>query len=179
MEESMNRKGRPRNSNGAVFRRDGSSNWWIRYRDDEGRIRRESTRFKDQEEAEKLLRERLQARDHGALRALLQGNALTLNEWADWFLENRSRPPFRAMKPHLENLNALKFLRPAFGCMRLTEISSDAIEEYILRRLGSGRRIHTKKGLRSRGKLKPATVHKEYRILRRMLNVAVKRNVFW
>jgi integrase len=35
--------------------------------------------------------------------------------------------------------------------------------------------VHTKFGIQYRGKLKPATVHKEYRILRRILNVAVKQ----
>jgi hypothetical protein len=74
----------------------------------------------------------------------------------------------------LENLNALKFLRPVFGPTRLSEIMPEAIEDYIERRLSSGRRIHTKLGVEHRGTLKPATVHQEFRILWRILNVAVK-----
>ena len=42
-------------------------------------------------------------------------------------------------------------------------------------RLNTGKRVHTKSGLQLRGKLKPATVHQEFRILRRILNVAVKK----
>lgn len=100
---------------------------------------------------------------------------LSFGEWADWFLEKRSKPPFRADKTHLENLNALKFLRPAFGEVRLSEITPELIEEYLERRLSSGRRVHTKFGVQHRGKLKPATVHKEFRVLRRILSVAVKK----
>lgn len=71
--------------------------------------------------------------------------------------------------------HALKFLRPAFGSLRLSEITVELIEEYVEERLRSGRRVHTKFGVQYRGKLKPATVHKEFRVLKRMLNVAVKR----
>jgi SpoVK/Ycf46/Vps4 family AAA+-type ATPase len=42
---------------------------------------------------------------------------------------------------------------------RLSEITPEAIEDYIERRLSSGRRIHTKFALQHRGKLKPATAH--------------------
>ena len=49
------------------------------------------------------------------------------------------------------------------------------IEQYIEQRLGSERRIHTKLGIVHRGKLKPATVHQEFRVLTRILNVAIKQ----
>jgi integrase len=42
-------------------------------------------------------------------------------------------------------------------------------------RLGSKRRIHTKFGVVHRDVLKPATVHQEFRVLGRILNVAVKK----
>ena len=42
-------------------------------------------------------------------------------------------------------------------------------------RLNSGKRVYTKSGLQLRGRLKPATVHQEFRILSRILNVAVKK----
>jgi hypothetical protein len=44
-----------------------------------------------------------------------------------------------------------------------------------MKRLNTGKRVRTKLGLQLRGKLKPATVHQEFRILRRILNVAVKK----
>ena len=42
-------------------------------------------------------------------------------------------------------------------------------------RLNTGKRVRTKSGLQLRGRLKPATVHQEFHILRRILNVAVKK----
>ena len=45
------------------------------------------------------------------------------------------------------------------------------IEAYLMKRLNTGKRVHTKLGLQLRGRLKPVTVHQEFRIL----NVAVKK----
>ena len=171
----MSKTGRPRNSGGRVYQRPGTAFWWIRYRDREGRINKESTGLKDREDAERFLRSRLEARDQGNLPAILAGKNLTFSEWADWFLAWRSKPPFRQEKTHTTNLNALKFLRPTFGPQRLSDITAEAIENYVRERLHSGRRIHTKFGTVHRGKLKPATVHQEFRVLRRILNVAVKQ----
>lgn len=167
--------GRPKGGEDRIFQRNGSAFWWMRYRDREGKLRRESTGTVDEQEANRILRDRLDARDEGRLPAILAGKNLTFDQWTDWFLENRSKPPFRKEKTHLENINALKFLRPSFGKIRLTEISAEAIEHHIEQRLRSGRRVHTKFGIQYRGKLKPATVHQEFRILRRILNVAVKK----
>src|SRR5690606_9904146 len=90
-------------------------------------------------------------------------------------IENRSKPPFRSEKTHQQNLGALKFLRPRFGKTRLQDITSEDIEAYLMQRLNTGKRVRTKFGLKLCGKLKPATVHQEFRILRRILNVAVKK----
>ena len=171
----MSRSGRPRNTNGAVYQRAGSACWWVRYRDSEGRIRKESTGMTDRQQAERFLRDRLDARDDGKLSVYLANKNLTFNEWADWFIEKRSQPPFRAEKTHIANLHAVKFLRPVFGSCRLAEITPEAIENYIEQRLSCGRRIHTKFGLVHRGKLKPATVHQAFRVLNRMFNVALKQ----
>lgn len=70
---------------------------------------------------------------------------------------------------------AMKFLKPVFGDVALSEITAEAIEDYLAVRLRSGRRVRTKKGLEFRGRIKPATVHQEFRILSHMLNVAVKQ----
>jgi len=147
----------------------------MRYRNEEGRIKFESTGKRNHEDAEKVLRQRLVARDEGTLPNLVAGTNLSFSEWADWFLENRSKPPFRSEKTHLENLSAMKFLRPRFGDIRMEDITSELIESYLTKRLNTGRRVYTKFGLQHRGRLKPATVHKEFRILRRVLNVAVKK----
>jgi integrase len=175
MEESMARKGRPRKLSGAVYPRKDSQFLWVHYHDEQGKRVTESTGTADPEEAERFLRERLYARDEGTLPMLLSGRNLTFGEWADWFLEKRSKPPMRSEKTHHQNTNAVKLLRPVFGSFFLSEITPEAIENYIKRRLNEGRRIHTKLKLVFRGKLKPATVHQEYRVLRNMLNIAVRQ----
>ena len=106
----------------------------------------------------------------GRLPAALGSKRLTFNEWADWFLERRSKPPFRSEGTHQQNTNALKFLRPAFGRLPLADITSEAVEDYLAARLQEGRRIHTKRGIEYRGRLKPATVHQEFRVLSLMDN---------
>ena len=168
-------KGRPRKTNGVVYPHPRSKFWWVRYRNRDGKIMRESTGTIDRMEAERFLRDRLDARDDGELPAILAGKHLSFDEWADWFLERRSKPPYRAEKTHRDNLEVLKLLRPAFGARQLSEITPESIEDYIERRLRSERRIRTKFGVRYDGRLKPATVHKEYRVLRRILSVAVKK----
>jgi integrase len=172
----MCRTGRPRNTAGVVFSRSDSAFLWVRYRDRDGKIIKESAGTADRQEAEGFLRARCEDRDRGRLPAILAAKHLTFNEWADWFLEKRSKPPYRAQKTHEQNMNAVKFLRPVFGETPLSDMTPESIESYIDRRLREGRRIHTKLfGLVYRGQLKPATVHQEFRVLRRILNLAVKQ----
>jgi len=171
----MSRKGRPRKLSGTIYTRKDSQFLWVHYRNRQGEIVTESAGTADPEDAERFLRERLGARDDGSLPMLLSGRNLTFGEWADWFLEKRSKPPIRSEKTHQQNTNAVKFLRPVFGSLFLSEITPEAIENYIERRLNEGRRIHTKFKLILRGKLKPATVHQEFRVLRNMLNTAVRQ----
>ncbi len=171
----MSRRGRPRKSNGAVYRREDSNVWQVWYRDRKGEIVRESTGATDRQQAERFLRDRLDARDDGRLSVVLSSKHLTFGEWAEWFLERRSKPPFRSEGNHSQNLNAMKFLAPVFGKIALSDITAEAIEDYLAERLRSGRRIHTKFGVQLRGRIKPATVHQEFRILSHMLNVAVKQ----
>jgi len=170
----MSKTGRPRKLAGAVFSREESVFWWVRYPDREGQVVRESAGTIDREEAERFLRARLDARDEGRLPIVLSGKNLTFNELADWFLERRSRPPFRSENTHAQNVNALKHLRPTFGELLLSDITPEALEDYLRARLSSNRKIRTKLGVRS-GPLKPSTVHQEFRILTRMLNVAIKQ----
>ena len=170
-----NKTGRPRNTAGSLFLRRDSRVWWMSYRDHNGRFRQESTGRRAKGEAEKVLRKRLVARDEGLPPSTAPDGGISFNEWADWFLANRSQPPFRSEKTHRQNLSALKFLRPRFGKHRLADITVEEIEAYLITRLSTGKRVHTKSGLQLRGRLKPATVHQELRILRRILNVAVKK----
>ena len=75
---------RPNKHDGVLFKRDDSKLWWMRYRDNDGVRQRESTFTEDWEEAQRLLRERLQARDVNALPALRRGKNITFGEWADF-----------------------------------------------------------------------------------------------
>ena len=174
------RRGRPRERGGKVYERTGTNVLWVRYRDAAGKVVRESSGTSDPDVAERFLRDRLNARDDGSLGLLLEGKKLTFSEWADWFLEHRSKPPFRSEATHRHNVRVLKTrLLPAFGSMLLSEVTTEAIEAYIEERLQAKRSVRYRMGggwaRRSLGVVKPATVHQEFRILRRILNVAVKK----
>jgi hypothetical protein len=101
----------------------------MRYRDKDGTRRRESTLTEDWAEAQKVLRERLQARDNNTLPALRRGQDLAFGEWADFYLENFSRPPFRAQKTHEVNQRGLKHLRRMFENTTLANLTADEYRE--------------------------------------------------
>jgi integrase len=147
----------------------------MRYRDKDGARRRESTLTEDWAEAQKCLRERLQARDNNSLPALRRGQDLTLGEWADFYLENFTEPPFRAPKTHEINQRALKHLRKMFERTKLAGLTADDIEHYLRQRLKQRVMVKAKVGFVQKGVLKATTVHQELRVLRRMLNVAVRK----
>jgi integrase len=166
---------RPVKHDGGLYKRDESKVWWMRYRDKEGIRRRESTFSEDWGDAQKCLRERLRARDNNTLPALRRGQDLTFGEWADFYLENFSKPPFRAPKTHEVNERALKHLRKMFENTKLAELTADEIEIYLRHRLKQHVMVKAKDGFVKKGVLKATTVHQEMRVLRRMLNVAVRK----
>jgi hypothetical protein len=144
-----------------LFKREGSKIWWMRYRDNDCVRRRESTLTEDWDEAQKRLRERLQARDNNTLPALRRGQDLTFGEWSDFYLENFSKPPFRAPKTHEINERALKHLRVAFEKTKLAGLTADDIEAYLRRRLKQRVQVKAKDGFVPKGLLKATTVHQE------------------
>lgn len=170
---------RPRKHDGVVFRRKYSKLWWIRYRDRNGVRRMESTFTQDWDEAHRKLRERLQARDNNTLDVVRRGESLTFGQWVDFFLDNYSKPPMRAEKTHQVNLRVSKHLKAAFSSHRLVDVTADDVELYLRERLRQ--RVRIKFGnppkYRDMGPLQPATVHQEFRVLRRMLNVAVRKRL--
>src|ERR1035438_10180259 len=87
---------RPSKHDGVVYQRNDSNIWWMRYRDKTGRRHLESTGTTDWDEAQKQMRERLSQRDDNTLDVIRKGKQTTLNEWADFFLENYSKPPIRS-----------------------------------------------------------------------------------
>jgi integrase len=166
---------RPVKHDGGLYKRTGSKAWWMRYRDKDGNLQRESTLTEDWGEAQKCLRERLQARDNNTLPALRRGQNLTFGEWSAFYLENFSSPPFRAQKTHEVNERALKHLRTMFETTKLAELTADEIEEYLRTRLKARALVKAKNGFVKKGLLKATTVHQEFRVIRRMLNVAVRK----
>jgi len=169
--------GRPIKHDGTVFRREGTRFYWISYREKDGTLHKESTFTEDWHEAQKKLRERLLARDGNALQIVRKGENLTFGEWVHLFLENYSKPPIREPKTHAANIRAASHLKKAFATRRLVEVTADEIEHYLRGRLRQRVRFKTKSGYLERGLLKPATVHQELRVLRRMLNVAVRKKL--
>jgi hypothetical protein len=84
----------------------------------------------------------------------------------------------RAEKAHEANMRATKHLKQAFGSPKVGDVSADDIEHYLRRRLQDRVRSKTALGVVQHGRLKPATVHQELRVLRRILNVAVGRSCY-
>ena len=137
--------------------------------------RLESTNTDDWDETQRRLHERLHARDNRTLEVVRKGEQLTSQDWSDSFMENYSTPPIRAPKTHEANERAMKHLRATFGSWRLVDVTADDIEQYLRSRLKKHARVKTKDGFRELGILKATTVHQEFRVLRRVLNVAVRK----
>jgi integrase len=166
-----------RKQDGVVYSRKDGKVLWIRYRDRSGKYCRESTQTEDWKEANRKLRERLQARDGNLLEVIRKGEALGFGEWVDSFLENYSKPPLRAQKTHEANMRCATHLKAAFPGRKLVDITADAIEDYLRRRLRQRVRVKLARGYREKGVLKSTTVHQEFRVLRRILNVAVRKKL--
>jgi len=168
---------RPSKHDGVLYKRTGSKIWWMRYRDRDGKRYLESTNTEEWQAAQQKLRERLQARDQNTLQTIRRGEQLLFNQWVDFFLENYSQPPIRAAMTHHANIMALKHLKPEFGEQKLAEINADDIERYLRWRLRQRNRVHTSSGYRELGIVKATTVHQEFRVLRRIFSVAVKKKL--
>ena len=168
---------RPSKHDGSIYPRKDGKVLWMVYRDRSGKRIRESTNTDDWQEAQRKLRERLQARDDKVLDIVRKGEQLQFADWVDFFLENYSKPPMRAEKTHEANERVGRHLKEAFGDRSIREISADDIELYLRRRLQARVQIKTSAGVVQKDRLKPATVHQELRVLRRMLNVAVRKKL--
>jgi integrase len=168
---------RPSKHDGSIYPRKDGKVLWMVYRDRSGKRIRESTFTEDWQEAQRKLRERLQARDDKILDIVRKGEQLQFSDWADFFLENYSKPPIRAEKTHEANERAALHLKEVFGQRSVGDITADDIEQYLRRRLQTRVRVKTAAGVIEKDRLKPATVHQELRVLRRMMNVAVRKKL--
>jgi len=168
---------KPRKHDGVVYARKDGKIWWIRYWDRNGRPCRESSHTADWNEANRKLRERLQARDSNLLEVIRKGEALSFGEWTETFLKNYSRPPIRAAKTHEANMRCVAHLKAAFANKKLVGLTADEIELYLRDRLEQRVRVRFHGGYREKEPLKSTTVHQEFRVLRRMLNIAVRKKL--
>jgi integrase len=75
------------------------------------------------------------------------------------------------------NVRVAKVLNVTLGPRKLGEITADEIELFLRIRLRQRTRFKTSKGYREKGVVKPSTVHQEFRVLRRVLNVAVRKRL--
>ena len=155
---------RPRKHDGVVYKRPNTKVLWMSYLDRAGKRIRESTFTEDWQEANKKLRERLDARDNRVLEIVRKGEQMGFEPWVDFFLENYSKPPLRADKTHDANMRASKHLKAAFQGYKLADLTADGIELYLRKRLRGRVRVKTTAGFIERGELKPATVHQELRV---------------
>ena len=168
---------RPSKHDGVVYKRGDSKIWWMRYRDKTGCRRLETTNTEDWCEAQHRLRDCLEARDNNSLDAVRRGKQTTFSEWVEFFLENYSKPPIRAKATHVANIAALRTLRPRLGTMKLMDIDASLIEAHLRDRLKQRRLVHRKAGVAELGVIKASTVHQEFRVLRRIFNVAVRKGL--
>jgi hypothetical protein len=147
---------KPQKYDGVVYSRNDGKILWICYRDRNGKRCREATGTEDWQEVNRKLRERLQAGDGNLLEVIRKGESLGCEEWVDSFLENYSKPPIRAQKTHDANQRCATRLKAAFSGRKLVELTADAIEDYLRRRLRQRVRRKLAEGYREHGILKSA-----------------------
>lgn len=94
-----------------------------------------------------------------------------------FFSRELLQAPIRAEKTHEVNQRCIKDLKAASGQRRLVEITADSIEQYLRERLRQHVRVQAKLGYKQLGAIKATTVHQEFRVLRRMLNLAVPKKL--
>jgi integrase len=168
---------RPSKHDGSIYPRKDGKVLWMVYRDRSGKRIRESTNTDDWQEAQRKLRERLQARDNKVLDIVRKGEQLQFADWVDFFLENYSKPPCaqkRHMKPTSASVGISRRHSATDRFVRFLRTISSFTFEGGCRR---GFRSRPKPGWFKKDRLKPATVHQELRVLRRMLNVAVRKKL--
>jgi integrase len=165
---------RPVKHDGGLFKRTGTKVWWMQYRNKAGERQRESTGTEDWDEAQ---RPQATFASQGQQQPVVFAERTGTFIWGMvGFLSGELfQTPFRALKTHQVNQSALKHLRTMFENTSLAELTADDIEMYLRLRLKQRVQVKTGSGFISKGPLKATTVHQELRVLRRMLNVAVRK----
>ena len=122
--------GKTSKHDGGLYKREGSKIWWMWYRDKGGVRRRESTLTEDWDEAQKCLRERLQARDNNTLPALRRGRNLLLGSGRIFIGELLQAAIPRAENPRGQSARA-EAAESRSRESHWLSITADEIEQYL------------------------------------------------
>ena len=79
-------------------------------------------------EGKKIPRERQGDLDKSTLLCQRNGQAITLRERAEFYLENSSKSPFRAQKTHDVKQRPMRQLKAAFGETKFVELTAGEME---------------------------------------------------
>ena len=133
-----------------------SGRYRARYRDPLGRQR--SQTFTRKADAERFIREQQVEVDRGRW-IDPRGADLPLADWSEQFLSlcRRLAPTTQATYRR----DVTKYILPRFGAYRLGRLPADEIENWLNDEVAAG--------------VAPSSVHRHYRTLRRMLQVAVEK----
>jgi hypothetical protein len=146
---------RPRGGDlGYIERRSGK--YRGRYRDPLGRAH--SKTFTRKADADRFVREMETEKERGNW-IDQRGADQPLAQWAEEFLQLCRRLAPKSQETYRRDLN--RYVLPRFGTYRLGRLPADEIENWLNDELAAG--------------LAPSSVHRHYRILRRMLGVAVQK----
>lgn len=132
-----------------------SGKYRARYRDASGRQR--SKTFTLKADAERFVREEEVALERGAW-IDPRAAEMTLAEWCERFMSLARRLADTTQQTYRRDLD--RYVLPQFGSYRLGRLAGEEIEEWLLDEIDAG--------------LAPSSVHRHYRTLHRVLEVAVK-----
>ena len=141
---------------GFVERRPGDGAYRARYRDPLGRQR--SKTFVRKADADRFLAEMTVDKSRGAW-IDPRGADMPLARWAEEFLALARRLSRTTQQTYRRDLE--RYVLPRFGAYRLGRLPADEIENWLNDELDAG--------------LAPSSVHRHYRTLRRVLQVAVEK----
>ena len=133
----------------------GDDHWWIRFKDLDGRDRRERA-FKSKRESERLLAQRVAAVTEGRQAPSKRDGSKLFSEFADDYMEAHGSRLAWARSVQFILRHWEKHLGPK---CKLKDITVRKVEAFRSKRLEAG--------------IKPSTVNRNLAVLRRALNVAV------
>lgn len=138
-------------SPGTVYSRPGSPHWFIKYYVD-GVPKRETTGTPNRDEAEAMLRRRIEEAERGLYRDI--GQRITFTQMTESLLRN-----YAFKQNRTDPRRFIDQLAKSFGTLPGEEITEERIAEHSRKRLEVDL-------------AKPATLHRELAVLRRMLRLA-------